>query len=234
MTSSGTQVGNTTFNNALQSVQSQTRGEVEITGGKGLGTVDGNIRFGDSTKNNVKMAVLIQRVFPSRFKTNQYIGLQQGGTLDGAIINNAPSVYSIACGEKPVEEVAGVWYARNGDIIIGAPKGRVTIFARDIDLIASGNGTKTGHVSISADATINGYAGNEVSWDGGDAVAISSRRNININSTQLTKISAGSFRTEETPSVNPTALIANLGSPGQNTILQTAESVMKLITTILG
>lgn len=233
-TSAGIQLNNTTYNSALNSVQTQTIGEVEIVPGKGLGTADGNIRFGDSTKNNIKMAVMIQRIFPSRFRTHQYIGLQQGGTLDGAIINATPSVYSVVCGEKPVNEVAGIWHARNGDIVISAPKGRVTIHARDIDLIAQGNGTKTGHVSLSADSTINGSAGSEVVWEGGDSVALSSRRNINLNSTQLTKISAGSFRAEETASINPTALIANLGSPGQNTILQTGESVLKLITTIIG
>ena len=92
-----------------------------------LSTPEGEIAFGDVMKNNAKMAVMSRRIFPSskKFAMSHSIGLQMTGALDGAIINNAPSVYSILCGEKPVGPdngaVAGIWHAKNGDIIISAP-----------------------------------------------------------------------------------------------------------------
>ena len=75
-TSAGIQLNNTTYNSALDSVQTQTRGEVEIIPGKGLGTADGNIRFGDSTKNNIKIwlnnlntlfKLILQRIYVRYF-----------------------------------------------------------------------------------------------------------------------------------------------------------------------
>ena len=57
---------------------------------------------GHVMKNNAKMAVALRAVFPSNFVNGQYIGLQQSGKMRGSIINSAPAVYSIFCGEKPV------------------------------------------------------------------------------------------------------------------------------------
>ena len=106
-------------------------------------------------ENNAKMAVMLRRIFPSPFKRAQYIGLQQGGELNGAILCSTPSVFEIVCGEAPVQEVAGVWYAENGDINIHAPKGRIRLSAESIDLISTGDGDKTGYVNIRANAYLD-------------------------------------------------------------------------------
>ena len=112
------------------------KGEVKTYRKNQFNTSEGGTYYGHSNANNAKMAVMLRRIFPSPFKRAQYIGLQQGGELNGSIIVSAPSTFQIACGEAPVQDVAGVWYAENGDINIHAPKGRVRISAMSIERIS--------------------------------------------------------------------------------------------------
>ena len=139
------------------------KGEVKTYRKNQFNTSEGGSYYGHSMANNAKMAVMLRRIFPSPFKRAQYIGLQQGGELDGSIIVSAPSTFQIACGEAPVQDVAGVWYAENGDINIHAPRGRIRLSAMSIDLVATGidegeNGT--GYVSVNANTEFNVEAGN--------------------------------------------------------------------------
>ena len=139
------------------------KGEAKTYKKNQFNTSEGGSFYGHSMENNAKMAVMLRRIFPSSFKRAQYVGLQQGGALDGSVIVSAPSTFQIACGEAPVHDVAGVWYAENGDINIHAPKGRVRISAMSIDLIATGideGEDGTGYVSINANTEFNVAAGN--------------------------------------------------------------------------
>ena len=161
-------------------------------------TTEGGTYYGHTNANNAKMAVQLRRIFPSPFKRAQYIGLQQGGELDGSVIISAPSTFQIACGEAPVQDVAGVWYAENGDINIHAPRGRVRISAMSIDLIATGTGQPpegTGYVSVNANTEFNVEAGN---------VVVNSDDNISLNAevmdTNITgkcEFNVGSFKVIE-------------------------------------
>ena len=108
-----------------QTNSAPVKGEAKTYKKNQFNTSEGGSFYGHSNANNAKMAVMLRRIFPSPFKRAQYIGLQQGGALDGAILCSAPSVFEINCGEAPVNDVAGVWYAENGDINIHAPRGRV-------------------------------------------------------------------------------------------------------------
>ena len=137
----------------------QNKGETKIYKKNQFNTTEGGTYYGHTNPNNAKMAVQLRRIFPSPFKRAQYIGLQQNGELNGSIIVSAPSTFQIACGEAPVQDVAGVWYAENGDINIHAPKGRVRISAMSIDLIATGDGKETGYVGINANEKFNVEAG---------------------------------------------------------------------------
>ncbi len=173
----------------------QNKGETKIYKKNQFNTTEGGTYYGHTNPNNAKMAVQLRRIFPSPFKRSQYIGLQQGGELDGAVIVSAPSTFQIACGEAPVQDVAGVWYAENGDINIHAPKGRVRITAMSIDLIATGDGDKTGWVSVNANTEFNVEAGN---------VVVNSDDNISLNSevmdTNVTgkcEYNVGSFKVIE-------------------------------------
>ena len=126
-------------------------------------TTEGGSFYGHTAENNAKMAVMLRRIFPSPFKRGQWLGLQQGGELDGSILVSAPSTFQIACGEAPVNDVAGVWYAENGDINIHAPRGRVRISAMSVDIIATGvdeGDEGTGYVSVNANTEFNVEAGN--------------------------------------------------------------------------
>ena len=141
----------------------QNKGETKIYKKNQFNTTEGGTFYGHTNANNAKMAVQLRRIFPSPFKRAQYIGLQQGGELDGSVIISAPSTFQIACGEAPVQDVAGVWYAENGDINIHAPRGRVRISAMSIDLIATGideGDEGTGYVSVNANTEFNVEAGN--------------------------------------------------------------------------
>ena len=152
------------------------KGEVKTYRKNQFNTSEGGSYYGHSMANNAKMAVMLRRIFPSPFKRAQYIALQQGGELDGSIICSAPKTFQIACGESPAQDVAGVWYAENGDIVIAAPRGRIRLSAMSIDLIATGTGTPpegTGYVSVNANTEFNVEAGN---------VVVNSDDNISLNS----------------------------------------------------
>ena len=171
------------------------KGETKTYRKNQFNTSEGGTYYGHSNANNAKMAVQLRRIFPSPFKRAQYIGLQQGGELDGSIICSAPKTFQIACGESPAQDVAGVWYAENGDINIHAPKGRIRISAMSIDLIATGDGKKTGYVSVNANTEFNVEAGN---------VVVNSDDNISLNAevmdTNVTgkcEYNVGSFKVIE-------------------------------------
>ena len=174
------------------------KGEVKTYRKNQFNTSEGGSYYGHSMENNAKMAVMLRRIFPSPFKRSQYIGLQQGGAKDGSILVSAPNTFEISCGEAPLNDVAGVWYAENGDINIHAPKGRIRLSAMSIDLIAQGVGTPpegTGYVSVNANTEFNVEAGN---------VVVNSDDNISLNSevmdTNVTgkcEYNVGSFKVIE-------------------------------------
>ena len=168
------------------------KGEVTTYRKNQFNTSEGGSYYGHSMANNAKMAVMLRRIFPSPFKRAQYIGLQQNGELNGSIIVSAPSTFQIACGEAPVNDVAGVWYAENGDINIHAPKGRIRLSAMSIDLIATGDGSKTGYVSINANTKFDVEAGT-IAMESDEAVSVSSNT-MDVNTTGRCEFNVGSFK----------------------------------------
>ena len=195
-------------------------------------------RFGNTTgevvvdtvdKRNNKMAIMIRRIFPSTFKRAQYIGLQMSGTLDGAINVSAPSVYNVRCGEKPVDGVSAITYAENGDIILFAPRGRIRIMARDIDLISEGNGTTTGFVNVHSNSAIDMRTG-ELKVNANDRIGMAAETKINLNTGGEVKVSSGDFKIVEAPDVSP---ISGITGSGANTIIQFGEGLAKLIESLL-
>ena len=168
------------------------KGEVKTYRKNQFNTSEGGTYYGHSNANNAKMAVQLRRIFPSPFKRAQYIGLQQGGALDGSVIVSAPSTFQIACGEAPVQDVAGVWYAENGDINIHAPRGRIRLSAMSIDLIATGDGDKTGYVSINANTKFDVEAGT-VSFDSDDNFSVQTEK-MEVNTPGKCEFNVGSYK----------------------------------------
>ena len=195
-----------------------------------VGNTTGEVVFDTIDQRRNKMAVVIKRIFPApQFRRSQYIGLQMSGKLDGSINVSAPACYNVRCGEQPVNGVSAITYAENGDIILFAPRGRVRIMAKDIDLIAEGNGADTGFVNIHSNSTIDMNTG-EVRMVASDAIGIAAERNVNINSGQRVKVDAGSFKLIESPDVSP---VTSLLGSGANSPIQTLEGLKKLLQSIL-
>ena len=179
-----------------QTTSSPVKGEAKTYKKNQFNTTEGGSFYGHTNENNAKMAVMLRRIFPSPFKRAQYLGLQQGGELDGSILCSAPSSFQIRCGEAPINnEVAGVWYAENGDIVIGAPKGRIRIFAQSIDLISTGDGKETGWVNILANTEFNASAG-EIKMEAGGAFSVEADT-MDVNTSGKNEYNVGSFKVIE-------------------------------------
>ena len=193
-----------------------------------IGTTEGEVCFGDVMKNNVKMAAMIRNISPSSFKRSHYMGLQMTGKLAGSTINSAPATYQILCGEQPINGISFVAYAENGDMIIGAPKGRIRMFAQDIDFIASGNGTNTGYVNILSNAKVN-IDSPTVQLQAADAISMGTERNLNLNVPGRYTITCGSMKVVEGADISP--VTSPLGS-GVNTLKQQLLGLKKLIESL--
>ena len=195
---------------------------------KRFGNTFGEVTLENVDSQNNKSAVMIRRIFPNPgFRRSQYIGLQCTGTLNGSINVSAPACYNVRCGEKPVHGVAGVTYAENGDLILFAPRGRVRIVAKDIDLIAEGNGDTTGFVNIHSTAVIDMIT-NELRAQTSDAISMAAERKIDINCMQKIGLNAANVKVVESADVS-----VLLGT-GSNTVIQTIEGIAKLIKSLVG
>ena len=123
---------------------------------------EGGLFLSYTNKNGAKVAAALRRIFPSQgVKFSQSIELIMAGPMEGSIICQTPSVFSINCGEIPSgktadqDGVAGVWYAENGDIVLNAPNGTIRLLASNIELISDGNPVDgKGNVSLSPSASL--------------------------------------------------------------------------------
>ena len=128
----------------------------------------GHIKFGHITPRFEYAGVLVRNGHPGQ-SSEHYMMFMSSGTMTGGTINRCPGVYQIHCGEDPVDDTAMVINAARGDIILKAPKGRIRLDARNIDIKATGPNNKSGHINIESNEKITIKSKNiEVN---GDAVA---------------------------------------------------------------
>ena len=187
-------------------------------------TPDGELVFGDLTIGNEKLAVSIRNNLSGK-ATDHYYELVGEGKFAGSTRNRAPGSYQILCGKEPVDGVSFFTYAENGDLIIGAPKGRIRIFAKDIDLVASGDSTSTGNINLASTSNIT-LDSNQVNITGKSLVNVYSSKGISIQTPGNLKFT-GAIKFLEP---DDTTLIP----PGNQTIRDTLEGLRKLIGDIAG
>jgi len=207
---------------------SNQKGEQSVHTFNQVGNTEGKVYFGDVMKNNAKMAVMIRNIFNDSATKDHYIGLQMTGKLKNSTIERCPAVHQIICGEKPVDGVSFVAYAENGDMILGAPNGRIRIFAQDIDILATGNGRDTGWINIESNAAVN-VNSPKVQATGKDSLTMSGERKLSLNSTGRIQANCGGIKVVEGCDVSP--VTSPLGS-GVNTLKQQLEGLKKLIESI--
>ena len=189
-------------------------------------TTEGGIFFGHVMKTNAKMAVALRAIFPARFVKPQYVALQQTGKMRGSIINSAPAVYEIFCGESPVNGQAGVWLAQSGDIDIRAPKGKITLAANNIEILSSGSGNKTGHILLGADGKIHGFS-DDIKWQAGDSIALQGDGSISSITTGKVETVAGSTGDREAEGVD-----VGLPGGGAETALEWADTMARTLKSL--
>ena len=192
------------------------------------GTNEGKVQYGTVLPNGSKMAIMVRNMFNDpEFKKDHYIGLQMEGKLKGSTIQRSPAVHQIICGEKPAGDLAGFWYAENGNIVIGAPEGKVIIFAEDIEILASGDGATTGNVIIESNATTE-IKSPDITLEAADTLALEGEKRIKIDSTGRVFLE-GMIKAIEGVDAAPLA-----ASTGNLTIAQRFIATKKFIESIAG
>ena len=189
-------------------------------------TTEGGIYFGHICENNAKMAVALRAINPANFLKAHYVALQETGKMRGSILNSAPAVYSIFCGEKPVNGQAGVWLAENGDIDLRAPRGKITLAANNIEIISTGSGNKTGHILLGADGKIHGFS-DDIKWQAGDSIALQGDGSISSITTGKVETVAGSNVDREAEGVD-----VGLPGGGSETILEWADTMARTLKSL--
>ena len=121
-----------------------------------LGNADGEIRFGHIHDDNNISGFMVRTGDDGG---RHYMTMDSSGSVEegrkGGTIFSSPGSHQIMCGLDVKKEVPAYFlYAENGDIVIGAPKGRVRILAENIELIAEGADGKNGNIKLSANEKV--------------------------------------------------------------------------------
>ena len=207
------------------------KGEAKSYKRQNFNTTEGGLYLGHVVaKYGAKFAAALRRTLPSpnNFKTDHYIGLQMNGELDGGIIMGAPSVLQMRCGEKPVQEVAGLWYAENGDIRIVAPEGKIILEAASIALIANG-GEKSGNIYLDATQEVK-LTGDKMTSVFDESIGFEVEKDFNVNCSGRADFFCGDFAVVEGADVALPVLLR--GGQGTMGAVKFLKGVMKLIKSI--
>jgi hypothetical protein len=138
-----------------------------------IGNDHGEIRFGHIHEDNNIAGVLLRT---GEDGGRHYIQMDSSGDINqgrkGSTINVCPGSFSVVAGKDVAKETPAIYQlAENGDIIIGAPNGRIKIYAQNIELIAQGSDGQNGVIQL----------------DGNEKVIIKAPQ-IDVNSKVSTKI----------------------------------------------
>jgi len=207
------------------------RGEAKSYKRQSFNTTEGGLFCGYVAENNAKFAVALRRILPSpnNFKRDHYIALQMNGELDGSISMSAPSVLQMRCGEKPVQEVAGLWYAENGDIRLVAPNGKIILEAASIALIGNGGGESSGNIYLDATQEVK-LTGDKMTSVFDESIGFEVEKDFNVNCSGRAEVFCGDFSVVEASDVALTVLLR--GGQGTMGVEKFFKGVAKLIRSI--
>jgi hypothetical protein len=186
------------------------------------GTCDGEIRFGNIDADGTKSSVMLRSGNPT-FSKSHYMQFNDTGKLAGGTLNRCPGVFQIKCGDTPLEGVGFVLHSVNGDLIIGAPNGRVRIFGQDVDIIASGSSNDSGFVNITSNKKVV-VSAPQITAEASIDIGLSATKGVNINSSGIIYLT-GLMKCAEAQELT-------LNPPGTNTILDTIKGIKKLINSL--
>jgi hypothetical protein len=132
------------------------------------GNKDGELKFGHITENNEIDSFIVR----SGYEPNHYIEMcstgdahRKNGTIcrstgtfhfkAGDKVKSGKSVTGVPSTGKPPENCGIFFESVDGDLWLGAPNAKVKIWARDIELIATGYNGSTGSITLSANEKVN-------------------------------------------------------------------------------
>ena len=127
------------------------------------GTAEGEIKFGHLHRDNELSGVMLRSGAASS-KGNHYISLDSSGTKDrtNGTICSSPGSFQVKAGydlenqgSKENKNIGIYMDAKNGDIVIRAPSGRIRMEAIDIDILATlGPNNEKGTVTINGNEKV--------------------------------------------------------------------------------
>ena len=138
-----------------------------------VGNDHGELRFGHIHQDNNISGVMLRT---GEDGGRHYMTMDSSGDIDqgrkGSTINVCPGSFAVKAGKDVAKDIPAIYQlAENGDVVIGAPNGRIRIYAQNIELIASGADGQNGVIQL----------------DGNEKVIIKAPQ-IDINSKVSTKI----------------------------------------------
>lgn len=121
-----------------------------------IGNDHGEIRFGHVHEDNNISGFMVRT---GEDGGRHYMTMDSSGDVaqgrKGCTINKCPGSYSVVAGQDVAKDIPAIFQlAENGDIIIGAPKGRITIYAQNIELIGVGTDGKNGNIILDSNEKI--------------------------------------------------------------------------------
>lgn len=160
---------------------------------KDIRTKDGNLRFGHIHNDQGKSSILIQGQGGLEF-----ISLEQVGIRSGWIWSRCRGRYQITCGDNiKKDDVAFYLNASGGD---GLSKGNIEIVtkgtfkvqAENIQLIASGNNTANGYISLKSNEKIE-LDSKQINLKADEAMGLYAS-DLNTSAKNIMKMTAGHFQ----------------------------------------
>ena len=121
-----------------------------------VGNDHGEIRFGHIHDDNNISGFMVRT---GEDGGRHYMTMDSSGDIDqgrkGSTINVCPGSFSVKAGKDVAKDIPAIFQlAENGDIHIGAPNGRIKIWAENIELIASGPDGSNGVITIDANEKV--------------------------------------------------------------------------------